>query len=1242
MFDDEALTDVSALIDPVTTYDCVDLAAGVGALQLLPENADQLGRLEIAAGAISSLPFDQSRPQMAAPRWRRWLNGPVLGGQDIVSGEDRCDHLFTEAFTFHGGSYIVLPGLFEEATYITRHLTRALFLSNIRTLDTEFVNRAGRLYASILALSDAVAQRSGLRRGLPPIHRSGNSVLVPSSERFDLLKRAVTFSLDDLTRLLGPLGLDIDAFEDLVATPGDGTVANCIGDKNPIFSRPVLRHGEVFTVVAPSCLLVAARHAVLVRAALAGLMRELADKFRGAVYRDVENSLKLLESRPVADLPPRVDGGPPLVENFFGLDRDKVLHLVLLTDELEDYDPEHVYGEWPIGAAGDQIDSRLVQARTDLFDRFREINEVVHLVVTQGVGRSMALGLAGSGPPVEDAATLLLNASDLEVIALAEGGKPLVLRQYARAADSIRDKAAVMAIAPLDEFATYRSSAFSYYLSDEAIPSMIVVSPGSAEPLRMEVQRERDFHAVQYPDDDAVVDVTLLHDDPAYPLYFPLRAPNDAVSLLIESLPLPIWIVGPPGSRDGEDAQLYSMLAEMLGFWLLRLSPILIEALAVVISEYERVQLHLELRSSQEWLKANRDATDATLSCEDTGGGRLRLRLGPGVASLLEGPDNAGEREIMRAVLGGISSLLVNTVQRSLESLVGTPQDEVLDQYVPLGQQKTVFFLNGDDNPQLDSRALPGYRPVQPAEESVVLNDIGQHLSATRRLAVGPIPDDQRTGVLRDVVGFLFTELERLTATVRADELLGWLIAFHERLVYERSMRRLTLVTRMACFGPISGFSGYIAELQTEIQGVSKASATCRFLIEYVTARPPRGIRPFSVSLYDRLMALASDIINFGLESDLIHFNLADYKFAMLPSGRLGANRQAYHAVRNQFAGVFTAGEVDRSAAELPRYWRRREQIDEPDVIDRLDSATRAEFGSTASDILAFIREVAMVGSRQADATKRASVDKLIATVVSELEWDHPRGRAVFDLLAAGARDQFLDPPGPHARDAVYPWRFNRSLSYLRKPLLVHGPDRDQVIWGNRHLFDAGRYLVDLCVGGRLKATSKEMKQYITLMQQAEAEAFNDAVAEVFECDPNFIVRRRVNKVAGERIQRTSKQSLGDIDVLVADRQRRRLLAIEAKDLAVARTPAELANELESTFQTRGSRPAAVDRHLERTEWLRRNLRQTLAWLGIDDSKGWKVSPLVVVDQELMSPFLIDPKVPVVVFRDLRARIQSV
>ena len=182
---------------------------------------------------------------------------------------------------------------------------------------------------------------------------------------------------------------------------------------------------------------------------------------------------------------------------------------------------------------------------------------------------------------------------------------------------------------------------------------------------------------------------------------------------------------------------------------------------------------------------------------------------------------------------------------------------------------------------------------------------------------------------------------------------------------------------------------------------------------------------------------------------------------------------------------------------------------------------------------------------------------------------------------------------------------------------------------------------MNLCLDGRLKARSLEMKRFVGRLQHESAEAFNDEVGSLYSTIPGVVVRLRVKRIGRLRIERAPGQSHGDIDVLAADAARRCLFAIETKDLEVARTPVELANELRQTFLVGLEPPSAVDRHLRRIDWLRKHVRETLEWLGIDaeDQERWKVEPLLVVDRELMGPFLTRPPITVVSFRELKVRL---
>jgi len=115
---------------------------------------------------------------------------------------------------------------------------------------------------------------------------------------------------------------------------------------------------------------------------------------------------------------------------------------------------------------------------------------------------------------------------------------------------------------------------------------------------------------------------------------------------------------------------------------------------------------------------------------------------------------------------------------------------------------------------------------------------------------------------------------------------------------------------------------------------------------------------------------------------------------------------------------------------------------------------------------------------------------------------------------------------------------------------------------------------------------------------------------------------------------------LGDIDVLVADPIRKRLWAIECKDLSGALSTAEVAREMTEHFREVGN--TSVSKHSERVEWLAARPELALAELGFDDASGWQLSGLIVTDRPAIAPFIDDVPFEVVAVDDLEDFLTSV
>jgi hypothetical protein len=353
----------------------------------------------------------------------------------------------------------------------------------------------------------------------------------------------------------------------------------------------------------------------------------------------------------------------------------------------------------------------------------------------------------------------------------------------------------------------------------------------------------------------------------------------------------------------------------------------------------------------------------------------------------------------------------------------------------------------------------------------------------------------------------------------------------------------------------------------------------------------------------------------------------------------MGLYDSPFQEALEDFQAVYVVAEIERRTDRFQGLWERAQSNPPADLrklLDAVDCAGQGEFGHSILELNQFILAVYDQGTSQGAGPFVVPLPKLIEELTAALGWERTKVLSVFDFLASRPRPCFLTPPEGFEKADIWPWRFNRGLSYIRKPLLVRErSDGSEVVWGNRHLVGARTYFNALCRGGRLKARTLAMRQAMGALHRWDGARFNDAVAEQFERVDGLLVRRRVKMVNGKRLARQNGQILGDIDVLLADPARRELIPIETKDLNAAITPPELRNELDELFGTEAGRLGDLHKFAERVEWIERHREDVLMEMRLDspDANSWTVSPLVVLDRELISSFIAKSPVTVLSFR---------
>ncbi|MDX6710875.1 MAG: hypothetical protein QOH96_1891 [Blastocatellia bacterium] len=1230
-----------AIAEALCRFDTTDLLAAVSGLQLMPQNADRYVRLEALTHITAATAPQPDKPRVNSETLALISNSWPFDQSGVATAEDPFENLFTESFTFYEGAHTVFPGITENPAYILKQLSIGLFRHPEGFSPYQLKRDASSLIQGILNLSDEISRRVGLSRGMPPISMPDSDVFVPDDQILDWLKRAVTFKPSGLARLLTDSRLNPGTLNCLVTRRGDFDVAGYeLGNTQLLLKKPIVLTDQEYIVALPSALLPAARHHVVLLAKKLGATNKIADRFNLAVWSNVISSLKSLGNNLIDTVPPTLPHGSLWRDGFFDLDEDKLIYALLITDPLTNYDDNDVFGTWQEDDLADRVLKRFQQIEDTVLSGDHAPNELLLLLVVQGVGRSFGLPIGHQ----TTSRLLYLTAASLETISWAESHDPLLLWKYAGAASKIRQTALVMTTNDLDEFHFYRKRHYDYYASDTARPNFIAIMPGGAGDLRTEVLAKRDWHGVPGFVRGTVVEVTTVHDTVQIPLYAaPDLLDHGHIYILVEGLPIRIW-VGNRDFRNDAEARLvrtYMQFIDAISYWLWQFTPSLKAPLASLPLHYPHIVVEISLKDATAWDEHRELETPDSDPWEvitDAEAAIVRVVLNSHVHvfSRLSGPENQGERDLMKSVLAGFSPLLERVGEPGLSS------DEIhaiVETHSYPSNKKMILTLDLIARPDLDPRDLPRLRDKYEADVSQLLDDLGLHLTQVEGLATGPIPDTERTALINNkIVPFLFEHFKKVIASLNPHKLLEWLVAQNESVVRESVSFGLTLPAHLACF---SSDAEMIQRLTDELPQRNVLGTAGRFLLEYVVTQPPRGYRPISMSVYDELIALAVKIIDYGSESDLIYFNLADHKFSILPSGRLGVDRSVYTLAQDAFKSANAEGELTRAKSFFSRNWRESETVDESRAFfAKLDAAAEKEFGHTLTELLTFLIEVSNIGVQTHPTVGTALLTDLTSQLVERLRWPTQNVSSVLNQFSLTPRAQFLSPPAPHRKEDTFPWRFNRSLSYLRRPLLHRRRQGViEVLWGNRNVYSARRYLANLCTEGRLRARTEEMRGVLAEINDRKGKDFNDRVADYF-LSPGNIVKRRVKKIGQLRLTGPTGD-LGDLDVLVAMPARRLLRIIECKNLAGARTPFEMSNEVDELFRGSNHTKSEIEKLHNRVSWVTGHLSEVLAWLGISVTDDWTVAPLIVVDHELFTPYLEHSEIPVVALHQLPAFLAS-
>lgn len=1207
-------------VPPWAGVDGPSLAGCAAALQLMPENIPFLIRLQRLAAVGAALPPARDARPLSPSRLRALLRDPLISGEDVRREEDPYEDLYVEEVIFHNGPSLVIQGLTNHSAHTLRILLNAIFRLRDNGLPPKYVEHAWLLVPAVLALSNTACSRAGLTRGIVAPQVRPRDPLTPGAARLAELRHAVTFTVQELTRMLPDGAMEV--LEDWITDAGTHRldIESDVTDNGTLI-RPLLRYGETLITINPGELASALRHHLIVTAGRYGCRDGLARAFRRTAAALAQELLSAIDADPRS---PFTEAGPLMLRQVFDGVSGTIIDVGVLTDDLSDYDPADPFGYWNIPNAGQPLQDCLDPPGPPGEDDERTLR----LAVTDDLARIQRIGLEDSRRP---GPLLTVPLNELQVMIDLDASDPLFLWRFARAHERFHEATWVQFWSVLDAYSIYRSHEESFYLNDERTPTGVLIEPGSGAPLHAEAQRKHDRHFIPGPYGGKYVEVLSVYGTNTAPIYF-AHPRHRLVALAVEFPEATAWVL-----YDGEFSEMLSTLMftvlKATAYWTWQLAAARPGILVSAAGPRRQLRVTLAPDDAARWdqvltgqreddLEVPEDDQDVTaapwVAVSEGPPGELTITLLAEHAGVLLSGTNLADRQLTAALA---RALAPGDTPAQTDALAG--------QVAPHGPKQMIHvWLSGEV--LLAPTDVPA-RTVRPAVTATVLDDLGAWLAA-QEIPPGPVASNGRTAILNKAVEYCYQRLVKTVAGLAPEGLMAYLVSQDEALIHDLHARAKKLPSQLACFGHDSVQAD---ELRDQESKDIQAAMASRFLVEYTAATPPSGTTHINLMIYDELLAVAAELISRATLSDAIQYGFSQVELSLLPSGRLGVSLGDRYAEGTQ--AVSAAMAEARHALAIgptPTADARQPSVDAA-TRARVDNAMQAEFGFTMTQLIDGLSELAVMSSDRGRGPTTEPISQVLSVLQDLPGWDKGTAEAFLEKLTLRPRKKFLSE-GTEA----YPWKFNRDLSYIRRPLIeTTGPDGEPLqMWSSRRTWFAARYWTELIHSGRLRATTPTMKTLMGTIRQDQNTAFEREVETILAQSGMPATGTGLKRICGQRLLSPDGADLGDIDAIALDPSSRTIIVAEAKDFELARTPSELANEADDLLIGDKS---AVRKLSRRASWVQGHTALVLRHFGIGtDPDGWHVAPVIVTSRRLLSPRVLQGPVPVVTREELSAWAQ--
>lgn len=1211
---------VNSLTQLVLKYNSVQILGLLASLQLYPINHGRNFRFEqLCRETLLNFDPKDQKPLATWEMLKTIIENYTFG----ASQEDPLSNAFTETAIFENGNYIVYPGIFEGHTDLLNLITECIFLRK-NTLNTDFVEKIRNAVGLLLYMSDSVAQEI---KQVSYIYQEGTTenIEFPDYNTAIQYTDAVYYSKESLEKVCKLFGYDISIIDDFCIEPTDKDLKEDDPDKNVVNLKPIIKVDNDIILYMPTGILNSLINYVYIKAKEYDCYDELMELINERQFQLSLYSLHFTGWISTDIKLPNTENMPKIKEAVFQFDNQKLAYISYVEP----------------GALNDFADSG--QQMGDLekiyVDRTNQVVEYLSTLNKEQTYNIFCLYILGETnqdcyfPWFELSNgnySLALKFRELLTITQAPEANTLTLWKFAKCYSRTSGLTHIISAGgTLDVYSIYRKNQGSLLASDDPNPfgSLLIVVNGSSNEFKREVQKRQNVHAVPifYNQQIAYAKVSRFRD--YAPIYIEKTA-SEYFRIVIENYKIPIWITCPQVTDEEENLSVY--FCEAVAFWLNKMTDLL----APYINQQDFVSFEIEFDIDEKLLNGTEyelktveiDLINFTSEIKNA---ILRIKVPSDFLYAGISPDNIADKLLMKVVLNGLVNFIKaagRTTELSSEII-----EEIIEEIMQPPTAKMLLFSDAYASIEMDPRNLPPIQYIKETDVSNILENLVSYLPNGYVIPVNIQETAEKTQLCNDIVTALIKELTEKIKEFDGNGLLKWLVKINEKFVQTRSFNEILIPAKIACF------SDYETEIKNLLDGeknLATSSLAVRTLIEFVASKIPFGSKWPNFDDIGELLALTEQLINWGSLSDTIYFGMNDPEMGLLPSGRIGTEKKLEVEAFKPFALAKTESIIFKNIENFNENYIPNRKVGNATPTEEntfLDIAFKAEYGISLTLLMKILGELINKSLSNAVACMEISeneIRKLLKNIegIESNEID-----IALNLLTLLERDRIGVPPIGYKIYHIFPWRFNRSISYLRRPLIrVNQNNETYYYYGYRHLIQYKDHLLYLLYSSKLPdANSGEMKKWLAAKSSERGNPFRQAVKEWFEQNSDWEVIQHEIKMEKNvsALHITTDKNYGDIDLMVIDHTNHMIYSIECKNIQGGRNIYEMKAEMDEYLgKEEKDNKAKILKHVRRDEWLQKN-KSAISNL-VHDVENYELKSLILTADEIPLAYLKKHEIP--------------